>query len=249
MNAIETRNLTKKFGDNIAVNNINLNVKKGEIFAFLGPNGAGKSTTIKMLTTVLFPTEGELRVAGYDVTKNKDKVRASIGVIFQDHSLDDRLTAYENMYYHSALYKIPRKERRKRIEELLNNVGLASRENDLIKKFSGGMKRRVEVARGLLHTPNVAFLDEPTLGLDVQTKSFLWDYIKRVNKEKKVTVFLTTHNMDEAEKVADRIAIIDKGKIIALGTSREIKKKTKTKSLEEAFLSLTGRRIREQTFG
>jgi len=243
---IKLKNLSKRFGKFTAVDNINLEVKEGEIFAFLGPNGAGKSTTIKMLTTVLSPSEGEMEVNGYDVIKNKNKVRESIGVIFQDHSLDDELTAYENLYYHAVLYKIPKKERNARIDKLLNYIGLLDRKNNLVKTFSGGMKRRVEIARGLLHSPRQLFLDEPTIGLDVQTRSFLWDHIKKINKEQGITIFFTTHNMDEAEKIATRIAVIDKGRIKIEGTSRQIMEKTKTGTLEEAFLKLTGRDIREQ---
>lgn len=247
MKAISISNLTKKFGSLVAVNDVSLEVNKGEVFAFLGPNGAGKSTTIKMLTTILFPTSGKIKLNDYNVLKHKDDVRKSIGVIFQDHTLDDELTAYENLYYHAVLYKIPKKDRKDAIDGLLKYVGLEDRKNDFVKTFSGGMKRRVEIARGLLHSPEILFLDEPTLGLDVQTRAFLWNHIKTINKEKGITIFFTTHNMDEAEKIATKIAIIDHGKILISGTSSQIKKKTKTKSLEEAFLSLTGRDIREQS--
>ncbi len=246
MSVITVKNLTKKFKKFIAVDNISFEVDKADIFAFLGPNGAGKSTTIKMLTTVLASSAGSMFVNGFDASKEKDSVRRSIGVIFQDHSLDEDLTAYENMYYHAVLYGVPKNERKKRIESLLTYVGLIDRKNDLINKFSGGMKRRIEIARGLIHSPELLFLDEPTLGLDVQTRAFLWKHIKSINREEGITIFFTTHNLDEAEKVATKIAIIDKGKILMQGTLKEIKEKTKTDSLEKAFLKLTGYDIRDQ---
>jgi len=244
-NIIEVKNLTKKFGDFVAVDDISFNVKKGEIFGFLGPNGAGKTTTIKILTTLLKSTRGEIMLNGYDVTKDQHKVRSSFGIVFQDPSLDDELTAYENMEFHGMLYKVPKETLKRRIEQLLRIVELWDRKNDFVKYFSGGMKRRLEIARGLLHHPKILFLDEPTLGLDPQTRSHIWNYIKNLNKEEDVTVFFTTHYMDEAEKVSDIIAIIDKGKIVAQGKSSELENKTKTKSLEEAFLALTGRDIRD----
>ena len=244
--AIEAKNLIKKFNDFTAVDNINFNVEEGEIFAFLGPNGAGKSTTIKMMTTVLSPTQGKIKIGGFDVGLEKDKIRKLIGVIFQDTTLDDDLTAFENLYYHSLLYGVPKKEIKGKIETLLKEVGLLDRKDDLIKRFSGGMKRRVEIARGLIHSPKILFLDEPTIGLDVQTRAFLWDNIKKINKESGITIFFTTHNLDEAEKIATKIVIIDHGKILINGTSKEIKEKTNTNSLEEAFLKLTGSNIREQ---
>ncbi|MGE0792720.1 MAG: ABC transporter ATP-binding protein [Candidatus Woesearchaeota archaeon] len=246
MTMIEVQNLIKTFDKFNAVDDISFTINKNEIFAFLGPNGAGKSTTIKMMTTMLFPTSGKIKINNYNVNDQKNEVRKSIGVIFQDHTLDDDLTAYENLYYHSVLYNIPKKEIEKRIKEMLEYVGLLDKKDILIKKFSGGMKRRIEIARGLLHSPKILFLDEPTLGLDVQTRSFLWNHIKKINEEQKITIFFTTHNLDEAEKIATKIAIIDKGKILIQGTSDEIKKSTKTKSLEDAFLQLTGYNIREQ---
>ncbi|MBN2458184.1 ATP-binding cassette domain-containing protein [Candidatus Woesearchaeota archaeon] len=246
MAIIEIRNLTKRFGRLAAVDNIDFLVEKGSIFAFLGPNGAGKSTTIKMMTTVLFPSEGSIKINGFDILKQKNEIRKSIGVIFQDHTVDNELTAYENLYYHAVLYSIPKKQRKKKIESLLSYVGLLERKDDFLKNFSGGMKRRVEIARGLLHSPKILFLDEPTLGLDVQTRAFLWEHIRRINKEEGITIFFTTHNMDEAEKIAKKIAIIDKGRILVTGTSDDIKKKTRTRSLEDAFLKLTGRGIREE---
>lgn len=246
MNIIDVKSLTKKFGEFTAVDNINFEVLKGEIFAFLGPNGAGKSTTIKMLTTLLHPTEGEININGFDPLKDQDSVRKSFGIVFQDPSLDDELTAYENMEFHGVLYKVPKDLREKRIKELLGIVDLWDRKNSSVKTFSGGMRRRLEIARGLLHHPKIFFLDEPTIGLDPQTRNQMWDYVKSLNKKEGVTIFFTTHYMEEAEKVAERIAIIDHGKIIAQGTSRQLKGQTKTKTLEEAFLSLTGRKIREE---
>ena len=243
---IEVANLTKKFNGFTAVDNISFTVNKGEIFAFLGPNGAGKTTTIKILTTLLRPTRGKISLNGNDPTKNQNAVRCSFGIVFQDPSLDDELTAYENMEFHGVLYGVPKEIRRERIEQLLKFVELWDRRNDLAKKFSGGMKRRLEVARGLIHHPKILFLDEPTLGLDPQTRNHVWNYIKNLNEEEKMTVFFTTHYMEEAERVAQKIAIIDHGKIIAQGTPAELKQQTKTTSLEDAFLALTGKTIREE---
>jgi ABC-2 type transport system ATP-binding protein len=244
--AIDVKNLTKKYGDFMAVNSISFEVKYGEIFAFLGPNGAGKTTTIKILTTLLQPTGGTISINGFDPQKDQDKVRSSFGIVFQDPSLDDELTAYENMDFHGILYNVPAKLRKQRIEELLNIVELWDKKDHLVKTFSGGMKRRLEIARGLLHHPKIFFLDEPTLGLDPQTRNQIWKYILDLNKKENITVFFTTHYMEEAEKIAKTIAVIDHGKIIAKGTADELEKKTKTSSLEEAFLSLTGRQIREE---
>ena len=245
-NIITVKKLVKKFKDFKAVDGISFDVKKGEIFAFLGPNGAGKSTTIKILTTLLSPTEGDIKINGFDPVSDQDNVRHSFGIVFQDPSLDDDLTALENMRYHAVLYKVDKDVRDKRIEELFKYVELWERRNDLVKTFSGGMKRRLEIARGLLHHPKILFLDEPTLGLDPQTRNHTWSYIKNINKKEGMTVFFTTHYMEEADKIAQRIAIIDHGKIIAQGTSNTLQKTTKTNSLEEAFLKLTGRRIREE---
>ncbi len=246
---IKVNNLTKKFNGFTAVDDISFRVKKGIIFAFLGPNGAGKSTTIKVLVTLLKPTNGRLSINGFDVLKEPIKVRSSFGIVFQDYSLDDELTAYENMYFHSVVYGLPARERKPKIDKLLELVNLSDRKKDLVKKFSGGMKRRLEIARGLLHEPDVLFLDEPTLGLDPQTRNHVWNYIKELNKEKGLTVFFTTHYMEEAEKYADEIAIIDHGKIVAEGTLELLKNKTKTNNLEEAFLSLTGYDIRDENVG
>lgn len=248
-NAITVENLTKRFGDFTAVNNVSFNVKQGELFALLGPNGAGKSTTIKMLTTLLKPTSGELTLNGHDVTKNKDAVRKSFGIVFQDPSVDIELTAYENMQLHAALYGLPRSEVRERIENLLTLVELWDRRKTQVKRFSGGMKRRLEIARGLLHHPHVLFLDEPTLGLDTQTRNLLWDYVRKMSKVEGMTVFFTTHYLEEAESVADRIGMIDHGELIALGTSKELEKQTDTNSLEEAYLALTGKTVRDEEVG
>jgi ABC-2 type transport system ATP-binding protein len=238
--------VTKRFGDIVAVDDISFDVEKGEIFAFLGPNGAGKSTTIKMLTTMLRPTEGKLTLAGHDVTKERDAARKAFGIVFQDPSLDEELTAYENMDLHAALYGIPKPERRPRIQELLELVELWNRQAYMVKTFSGGMRRRLEIARGLLHEPRILFLDEPTLGLDTQTRNLMWDYVKKLSHEKGMTIFFTTHYLDEAEAVAERIAIIDHGKIVALGTTAELCKQTGTKTLEAAYLSLTGTTLRDE---
>ncbi len=241
---IEVVNLTKRFDGFTAVDNISFSVGKGEILAFLGPNGAGKTTTIKILATLLRPTSGEITLNGSDPTTDQNAARRSFGIVFQDPSLDDELTAYENMEFHGVLYKVPRQVRRKRTEQLLKFVELWDRKDELVKRFSGGMKRRLEVARGLIHHPKILFLDEPTLGLDPQTRSHIWNYIKNLNTEEQMTVFFTTHYMEEAERVAQKIAIIDHGKIISQGTPAELKQNTETTSLEDAFLALTGTVIR-----
>ncbi len=243
---ISVKNLTKKFGEFTAVNNISFEILKGEVFAFLGPNGAGKSTTIKMLTTLLHPTSGQIEINGSSPVTDQDKVRKSFGIVFQDPSLDVELTAYENMEFHGILYKMPQPLRQNRIKELLEIVELWDRKNDLVKTFSGGMRRRLEIARGLLHHPKIFFLDEPTIGLDPQTRNQMWNYVLNLNKKEQITIFFTTHYMEEADKVAERVAIIDHGKIIAEGSPQSLKKQTKTQSLEKAFLSLTGYQVREE---
>jgi ABC-2 type transport system ATP-binding protein len=243
---IEIRGLTKKFNGFTAVKNISFSVNKGEVFAFLGPNGAGKTTTIKMLTTLLKPTRGYIRINGFDALKNPDKVMNYFGIVFQDQSLDEELTAYENMYFHLILYKIPKNERKERINRMLKLVELFDKRNVFVKNFSGGMKRRLEIARSLLHEPKILFLDEPTLGLDPQTRYNIWEYIKKLNKNNKTTIFLTTHYIEEAERIAERVAIIDNGNIIKIGAVEEIKKSAKSETLEEAFIKLTGHKIREE---
>lgn len=245
---VEVKNLTKKYKELKAVDDISFDIEEGKIIAFLGPNGAGKTTTIKMLTTLSKPTSGEIKVNGLDIS-NVSEIRKSFGIVFQDPSLDNELTAYENLDFHGVLYGVEKEIRKEKIESMLKFVGLWDRKDSFVKTFSGGMKRRLEIARGLIHLPKILFLDEPTLGLDPQTRNHLWDYVKKLNKEKGMTVFLTTHYMDEAEKVADEIIIIDNGKIIAKGTSKELQKKTKTNSLEKAFLNLTGHTIRDEEAG
>lgn len=243
---IEARDVVKTFGKIKAVDRVNFQVKAGEIFAFLGPNGAGKSTTIKMLTTMLRPTSGQLLLAGHDVTKSQLSARKSFGIVFQDPALEEELTAYENMLFHAVLYGVPKHEQQTRIQKLMELVDLWERKDSLVRTFSGGMRRRLEIARGLLHHPKILFLDEPTLGLDTQTRNILWDYVQKLSKNEGMTIFFTTHYLDEAEEAAERIAIIDHGKIIATGTVSQLVKQTKTKTLEEAYLKLTGEGIRDE---
>jgi ABC-2 type transport system ATP-binding protein len=244
---IRVQHLVKRFGDFTAVNDVSFEVPKGEIFAFLGPNGAGKTTTIKMLTTLLAPTSGSLELNGLDPARQQNEVRQQFGIVFQDPSLDQDLTAAENLELHGILYHVPKKVRRERAEMLLNLFELWDRRDTLVKQFSGGMKRRLEIARGFLHTPRILFLDEPTLGLDPQSRNQLWRHVKRLNETEQVTVFLTTHYMEEADRVAHRIAVIDHGRIVAMGTSQELKEQTGKESLEEAFLALTGTTIRDES--
>jgi ABC-2 type transport system ATP-binding protein len=243
---IEVHGLTKTFKELKAVDDISFTVQRGEIFGFLGPNGAGKSTTIKMLTTLLRPTSGSIRLNGFDPATQADMVRRSIGIVFQDPSLDDQLTALENMEIHGVLYKVPQPLRRERTEQLLKMVELWDRRKDQVQKFSGGMRRRLEIARGLLHHPTVLFLDEPTLGLDPQTRNQMWTYLKEMSAKEGATVFFTTHYMDEADRIAHRLAIVDHGKIVAQGTPAEVKASQDAANLEDAFLKLTGRTIREE---
>ena len=220
---IIVKNLVKKYGDFFALNGLSFEVNENEIFGLLGPNGAGKTTLIHILATLLKPTTGGAVVNGYDVLHNATKVRKSIGVVFQAPSSDDILTGYENLKIHALLYGIPRGTREKRISEVLKLVGLEGRKNDQVKKYSGGMRRRLEIARGLLHHPKVLFLDEPTLGLDPQSRESMWTYIKEIVTEEKVTIILTTHYMEEADLLCDRIGFISNGKIIALNSPTNLK--------------------------
>jgi ABC-2 type transport system ATP-binding protein len=243
---IHVERLVKSFGDVKAVDDISFDVGAGEIFAFLGPNGAGKTTTIQMLTTLLRPTSGTMLLDGIDPATHPHDVRRRFGIVFQDPSVDSELTAYENMELHGVLYHVPRRTRVERIEQLLRLFELWDRRATVLKQFSGGMRRRLEIARGLLHTPKILFLDEPTLGLDPQSRNQLWTHVKHLNATEQVTVFLTTHYMDEADRVAHRIAIIDHGRIVAQGSAQALKEQTRTDSLEQAFLGLTGATIRDE---
>ena len=247
--AIEIQGLSRSFGAFKAVDNLDLKVEAGGVFAFLGPNGAGKTTTIKMLTTLLAPSQGSLKLCGFDVVKDPRAARRCFGIVFQDPSVDDELSAEENMDLHGAMYGLPKALRLRRSEELLSMVELWDRRADPVKRFSGGMKRRLEIARALMHEPRVLFLDEPTVGLDPQTRQHLWDYVAKLCKKSGTTVFLTTHYLEEAEKVAGRIAVIDHGKLVAQGTSAELRRITRTKSLEAAFIKLTGHGLREEEAG
>ena len=223
--AIEVRDLTKRYRGNgfAAVDHVSFSVENGEIFALLGPNGAGKTTTIKILTTLLKPTSGTAKIAGFDVSKDKDSVRKSIGIVFQEPSLDWRLTGRENLDFHARIYGIGRREREERIEEVLKLVELEDKADVVVDKYSGGMKRSLELARGFIHSPKVLFLDEPTLGLDTHTRRRIWDYIRELNDKEGVTIVLTTHHMEEADYLCERVGIMDQGKIIALDTPKNLK--------------------------
>jgi ABC-2 type transport system ATP-binding protein len=223
MSSIEVTDLVKSFGPLTAVDHVSFQVEDGEVFGFLGPNGAGKTTTINVLCTLLRPTAGRARVAGYDVATQRNAVRRSIGLVFQDPSLDDQLTAYENLQFHAHVYDVEARDRAQRIEEVLRVVELWDRRDTVVRTFSGGMKRRLEIARGILHHPRVLFLDEPTLGLDPQTREHVWEYILEVQRAHQITIFMTTHYMEEAEHCG-RIAIIDLGKIVALDTPDALKR-------------------------
>lgn len=223
MAAIVARQLVKAYGEVRAVDGVDLAVEEGELYGFLGPNGAGKTTTISILSTMLKPTSGSATVAGFDVLSQPARVRERIGVVFQDPSLDEELSGRENMTFHAKLYKMPRSTRDGKIDALLQMVDLMDRQHDRVKEYSGGMRRRLELVRGLLHEPMVLFLDEPTLGLDPQTRNHIWDYIRRLNRERRVTMMLTTHYLEEADDLCHRIGIIDHGKLVAEGTPRDLK--------------------------
>lgn len=225
MNAIETMGLTRRFNNITAVDDVNLTVDQGEIFGLLGPNGAGKSTFISMLCTILKPTSGTAKVEGYDIVSQASDVRRSIGIVFQDPSIDDKLTGMENMELHADLYNVPRDVMQSWIDEVLKLVELEDRASNFVNTYSGGMRRRLEIARSLIHYPKVLFLDEPTVGLDPQSRDHIWNYIKDLKERENITIILTTHYMEEADKLCDRIAIIDKSKIIALDTPQNLKSK------------------------
>ena len=225
MSAIETKDLTKKFGGLTAVDRVNIKVEQGETFGLLGPNGAGKSTIISMLCTILRPTSGTALVNGYDIVKQASQVRKSIGIVFQDPSVDDRLTGRENLEMHADLYGVPESEMKQQIDKVLELVELSDRGNDFVRNYSSGMRRRLEIARSLVHTPKVLFLDEPTIGLDPQSRNHIWSYIQELLKTEELTIILTTHYMEEADKLCDRIAIVDHGNIVALDTPESLKEK------------------------
>jgi len=220
---ITTNNLVKTFNGFTAVDDVSFSIKKGEIFGFLGPNGAGKTTTIKMLTTLLFPSSGSAQISNYDVVTQRDLVRKSIGVVFQEPALDTELTGKENLDFHARMYAMSKEKRKQRITDVLELVDLVDKKDVLVKFYSGGMKRRLEIARGLMHYPIVLFLDEPTLGLDSQTRRAIWEYIKKMNKQEGTTIFLTTHYMDEAEYLCDRVGIIDKGRLLTIDDIQHLK--------------------------
>jgi ABC-2 type transport system ATP-binding protein len=223
MAIIETHALTKTYGRIQAVRGIDLNIERGEIFGLLGPNGAGKTTTIGMLCTIVRPSSGSASIAGHDVVREPAEVRRNVGIVFQDPTLDTILTGRENLELHALLYGVPNVVRRERIKELLELVDLKDRAKDITRTYSGGMRRRLELARGLLHRPAVLFLDEPTLGLDPQTRARIWDYIRKMARKEQTTIVLTTHYMEEAEQICDRVGIIDHGRIIALGAPEDLK--------------------------
>jgi ABC-2 type transport system ATP-binding protein len=224
MPVIETKNLTKEYNSLVAVDNLDLKIEEGELFGLLGPNGAGKTTTLMTLTTLIKPTSGTGFVNGFDIVKQPSQVRKSIGIVFQDPSSDDTLTGYENLKLHGMLYGMPVHLREKRIKEVLELVNLANRKNDLVKKYSGGMRRRLEIARGLMHHPKVLFLDEPTLGLDPQARENIWEYIENLSREEKISLIITTHYMEEVDRLCSRLAIIDKGKIVASDSPDKLKR-------------------------
>jgi ABC-2 type transport system ATP-binding protein len=230
---IEVKSLTKRFKDVVAVDALSFNVKQGEAFGLLGPNGAGKTTTLSMLCTILKPTSGTAYVNGYSITDHPPQVRRSIGIVFQEPSIDDRLTGRENLEMHADLYGVPKSEQKKRIDDVLQLVELADKADFLMRTYSGGMRRRLEIARGLIHYPKVLFLDEPTIGLDPQTREHIWTYIAKLRGQQNITIILTTHYMEEADNLCDRIAIIDHGRIVALDNPKKLKA-----SLEGGIISV-----------
>ncbi len=232
--AVQTLDITKRFGELTAVDKINLAIDSKEIFGLIGPNGAGKTTLVRMLTTVIQPTGGTAKVAGFDIRKNQDQVRRSIGVVSQAMTLDIELTAWENMQLYAKYYDVPSQQRKERIKELLDVVGLADRSDFTVGSYSGGMKRRLELVRSLVHSPQILFLDEPTTGLDPQARSAVWDYLRKIHKEREITIVLTTHYLDEAESLCDRVAVVDYGKLMALGTPVELKRKVMGGDIVEA---------------
>ncbi|MDY9923674.1 ATP-binding cassette domain-containing protein [Methanobacterium sp.] len=247
MKAIETLDLTKRFGSLTAVDKVSLQVDQGEIFGLLGPNGAGKSTFISMLCTILKPSQGTARVEGYDINSEASDVRRSIGIVFQDPSIDDKLTGIENMELHADLYDVPRDLMHSRIEEVLQLVELEDRASNFVNTYSGGMRRRLEIARSLIHYPKVLFLDEPTIGLDPQSRDHIWNYIKDLKKRENITIILTTHYMEEADKLCDRIAIIDRSRIIALDTPQNLKSELEGETIiiESSDNDLLSRKLTE----
>jgi ABC-2 type transport system ATP-binding protein len=243
---IRVRNLVKRFEKVQAIRSISFDVRPGEIFALLGPNGAGKTTTIKIITTLLAPTSGEVLLDGINVQHNPTEARKRIGIVFQDSSLDTELTVLENMLLHAALYKVPAARRKIDAQGLLSSFALWERRHDIVKQLSGGMCRRLEIARALMHAPKLLLLDEPTLGLDPKGRNSLWAHVAAMRQERGITVMLSTHHMDETERIAHRVAIIDRGKIVATGSPLELRERTKSSSLEAAFLKLTGADVCER---
>lgn len=243
--AIKVQNLIKKFGDFTAVDNISFEVSPGEFFGFLGPNGAGKTTTMRMLATLLKPTSGKAWINNYEIQENADGVRRSIGFAMQSITLDTLTSAYENLYLLGALYGMKKREIQQKIQELLKLLNLDKVANKWVKNYSGGMKRRLDLASVLIHEPKILFLDEPTEGLDPAGRRVIWDYLKKINKEKGITIFLTTHYMDEADYLCDRIAIIDKGKLVVINDPKLLKKEIKG-SLDDVFIKFTGHKIQDE---
>ncbi len=243
--AIQVERLVKSFNGLTAVNDLSFEVQPGELFGFLGPNGAGKTTTIHILCTLMVPSSGRAAVSGFDCLKEPRQVRQNIGIIFQDPSLDERLTAWENLEFHGMIYHMPKAVRRQQMESVLKWVGLWERRHSIVRAYSGGMKRRLEVARGLMHRPQVLFLDEPTIGLDPQTRYRIWDLFKQLRSQHRMTLFMTTHSMEEASQ-CDRVAIIDHGRLLAIGSPQALIAEHRAVNLEQLFLTLTGHDLRNE---